>query len=63
MDIDTSKVTRIEIIDQNGRMLVGYGFSEVKISMQDDGRTMKIFSKTSESVMATGDTVEAWKVL
>src|ERR1700691_4020389 len=45
--IDTSKVSRIEGIDQRGRVFVRYGFTDVSISLQDDGRTLKIFSKLS----------------
>jgi hypothetical protein len=42
---DTSKVTRIEIIDNMGRLFVGYSFSDVQLSVQDDGRTLKVFGK------------------
>lgn len=63
---DTSRVTRIEIIDQTGRAYVGYGFSDVKLSMQDDGRTLKIFTHHIE--MSASEIVEAmiaagWKAI
>ncbi len=53
MNIDDSKITRIEIINhaknshQFGRLITLYkelgDFDVAEISMQDDGRTMKIF--------------------
>jgi hypothetical protein len=43
----TKAVTRIEIIDQSGRIFVQYGLSNVQLHMQDDGRTLKVFC-TSE---------------
>lgn len=46
-DFSDTKITRIEIITGEGRVFVGYGFSDVMISLQDDGRTLKIFSKQS----------------
>lgn len=51
--IITDKVTRFEVIDHTseklGRILVRYGVS-VEVSIQDDGRTMKVFltDKTNE---------------
>ncbi|HPP18465.1 MAG TPA: hypothetical protein PLT51_00595 [Candidatus Dojkabacteria bacterium] len=53
IEIDESKITRIEVINHAdngmpaGRILVLYkdinDFHTMDISMQDDGRTMKIF--------------------
>jgi hypothetical protein len=43
----TNAVTRIEIIDQTGRIFVQYSLSNVQIHLQDDGRTLKVFC-TSE---------------
>jgi len=44
--METDKVTRFEVIDHTsemlGRILVRYGVS-VEVSIQDDGRTMKVF--------------------
>lgn len=44
--METEKVTRFEVIDHTselqGRILVKYGV-KVEISIQDDGRTMKVF--------------------
>lgn len=44
--METNKVTRLEVIDhtdkKRGRFVVEYGVS-VEVSIQDDGKTMKIF--------------------
>ncbi len=38
-----NKVSRLEVIGEEGRQLVKYNVDNVKISMQDGNRTMKIF--------------------
>lgn len=41
---ETDNITRVEVIDQKGRSYVNWKpNNKVKISMQDEGRTMKIF--------------------
>ena len=40
--MDTSKITRIEVIDENGRSYVKRDCI-VEVSIQDEGRTMKVF--------------------
>ena len=40
--INYPDITRLEVID-DGRELVKYDLKDVQISIQDDGRTMKIF--------------------
>lgn len=41
---DTNKLTRVEVIDENGRSYVNWDENnEVKLDYQDDGRTLKIF--------------------
>ena len=44
--METEKITRFEVIDHTselqGRILVKYGV-KVEISIQDDGRTIKVF--------------------
>lgn len=40
--MDTSKVTRVEIIEDGGRSLVEYGVA-VELQLQDNDRTLKIF--------------------
>jgi len=37
------KVTRLEVISQNGRELVLHDLKNVELSFQDDERTLKIF--------------------
>lgn len=41
--MDASKVTRIEVIDQDGRRFVSHNNKDVTISIQDGGRTLKVF--------------------
>jgi len=41
---NNSKVTRFEVIDENGRVYVAKD-CKVELSYQDDGRTLKIFIK------------------
>ena len=46
MEKEVKNCTRVEVIDQNGRSYVSWDDrNEVKISVQDDGRTLKIFIK------------------
>ena len=47
MYMDTSKVTRFELITENGRSVVEYN-CEVELSLQDDGQTLKVFVKRRE---------------
>lgn len=42
IQLPIDKTTRFEVIDGSGRRLVEYGVN-IEISMQDDGRTMKVF--------------------
>ncbi len=46
---DTSKVTRVEVIQHsepyNGRAYTNYDAKEVEIQFQDRGKTLKIFLK------------------
>lgn len=39
-----SKVTRFEVIDENGRAYTEH-YCKVELSYQDDGRTLKVFIK------------------
>jgi hypothetical protein len=39
---DTSKVTRLEVIDEDGKRIVRYG-GNVRLLLQDDGLTLKVF--------------------
>jgi len=39
---DNSKVTRFEVIDENGRMYTKHNCT-IELSYQDDSRTLKVF--------------------
>ena len=40
----TDKVTRVEIIDEDGRSYVNWDDNnKVELSFQDDGRTLKVY--------------------
>ena len=42
--IDTSKVTRLEIVDEQGRAFSSWNDqNKIELSLQDEGRTLKIF--------------------
>ena len=41
---DNSKVTRFEVIDENGRVYSKWNCN-VELSYQDDGKTLKVFIK------------------
>jgi hypothetical protein len=57
----TDKVTRVEVIDQDGRSYVNWNDNnKVELSFQDDGRTLKVFisnrEKSLEELEKTGIT-------
>ena len=37
------QVTRVEFVNNNGRELVRYECSNVQVSLQDNGQTIKVF--------------------
>ncbi len=39
---EVKKITRVEVIDENGRGYIRWG-CKIQIRIQDDGRTLKIF--------------------
>ena len=39
-----AQVTRLEVIDNNGRSYVNWGVDKLEFSYQDDGRTLKLFT-------------------
>jgi hypothetical protein len=41
------KVTRVELIENSGRVYVKYGVGDVITALQDDGRTLKLFLRTN----------------
>jgi hypothetical protein len=42
------KVTRVEVITDDGREFVRYDCSNVQMSLQDNGRTLKVFLKQEQ---------------
>jgi hypothetical protein len=42
------EVTRVEVITDDGREFVRYGCHNVQVSLQDDGRTIKVFLKQEQ---------------
>lgn len=40
---DLKKITRLEVIDENGRSYVNLGVKKLEFNVQDEGRTLKIF--------------------
>ena len=42
------EVTRIEVITDNGREFVRHNCADVQVSLQDDGRTIKVFLKQEQ---------------
>lgn len=43
MGYDVNKVTRLEVIDKNGRSYVNMNIDSLQLSFQDSSRTLKIF--------------------
>lgn len=41
------KVTRVELIDNSGREYVKYGVGDVITALQDQGRTLKLFLRST----------------
>lgn len=41
-------VTRVEVIDDHGRSYMSFGTHDVKISIQDSGRTLKVFLQSDD---------------
>lgn len=47
--MDTTQVTRLEVIDENGRSYVNWKKeNRVELSLQDEGRTLKVFITSLE---------------
>ena len=54
--MDTSKVTRVEVIDENWRAYINFkSNNSVSISLQDDDRTIKVFISQIENEPAGTD--------
>jgi hypothetical protein len=54
--IDFSKVDRVEVVDETGRAYVKWDIVDVQPSLQDDGRTLKLFLSVQPS---DGDVCES----
>lgn len=53
-------VTRVEMIDANGRAYTAYDATDVIVALQDDGRTLKIMHKGTPDSMPTQEHVIAF---
>ena len=47
--IEFPRVTRVEVVDHNGRSYSEWNIHSVKASIQDDGQTLKIFLEKNTS--------------
>ena len=47
MNIDSTKLTRVTVVDHTGRILERWG-QVIELSVQDDGRTLKVFLRIPE---------------
>ena len=45
-----NKINRVEVIDNTGRAYTKYNVDTVQISMQDGGKTMKVFLEVKGDV-------------
>jgi len=54
----TKRVTRVEIIDENGRAFLMGDVASVKLSLQDDERTLKLFVTHKSPTHASARSVE-----
>jgi hypothetical protein len=48
-DSDNSKVTRFEVIDENGRVYTKHNCT-LELSYQDNSRTLKVFIKNKQTI-------------
>ena len=47
--IPYNRITRVEVIGTHGRELVKHDVTDVQISIQDDGQTLKLFLKDKQN--------------
>jgi len=47
---DINKITRLEVIDNNGRSYVNMKVKDIELSFQDDSRTLKIFLNKNDKI-------------
>ena len=59
-DVDMRKVNRLEVIDEDGRSYVNWQAKAlgIELSLQDDGRTIKVFTKGRSNVAAAKEEAE-----
>ena len=50
---DAQKVTRVEVIDGNGRSYVKHDVTDLEFHLQDDGMTLKLFLQSDKEVLGT----------
>lgn len=55
MKEELKNVTRVEVIDGEGRAYLKYGVNDIELSVQDNGTTLKIFIRADE-----GATHQTW---
>ena len=46
--VDLNRATRVEVVDDDGRSYMEYNAEAVQVSIQDDGKTLKVFLKKGE---------------
>jgi len=52
MEINKDKITRVEVITDKGREFVKWD-CKIKLEIQDDGKTLKIFTSENEKDLKT----------
>lgn len=60
-DVDMSKVNRLEVIDEDGRSYVNWQGKAlgIEMSLQDEGRTIKVFTKGRSNAAAKEEQARA----
>jgi len=51
-------VNRLEIVDETGRAYCNYYVEGMTFSVQDDGKTLKIFVKSGETICYSKDQID-----
>lgn len=46
--VGLERVSRVEVVDREGRSYAKWGLADVKASWQDEGRTLKLFLKEAD---------------
>ena len=57
--MNTTKVTRFEVIDETGRAFVMYGAKDLTLQLQDDDRTLKVFVSSKAPASAVPNSAGA----